>query len=578
MKLFWAVALTFLSAGCTCSPLAIDKLPYRCVNNDECGEGFGCTDSVCRAMGSDAGSDGGRPDGGRQDGGFDAGFDAGCGTQELCDNEADDTCDGLADCNDPTCSLERCGASGRFCGADAGPCECSGNGGVAQTSESSCADTFDNDCNGLTDCADPNCLGRSCDTVLTMTCQQDSCRCLPDAGVAGDAETVCDNRKDDNCNGLVDCAESSCDGKACSLTGSFCVSQVCTCIVPGGSNEPSEVTCNDLKDNDCDGLADCQEIGCNGKVCGENGLACSGDTCACSGNGGMGQVTESRCGDGFDNDCDTLVDCADPQCDAVSCSVQGKVCQNGACTCTAQGGIVEVTETLCSDGKDNDCNGFTDCGDPTCNGIVCGGVGKVCQAKSCVCQVDGGTPEVSESICGDGLDNDCDGAADCDDPSCNNVVCSTTNKRCSANMCICTGGGGSLETSETICNDGKDNDCDGLTDCDDPSCANKRCAVTGPSKGMCCAGRGCVDISTEIDCSGCGLECPATQRCVLTDAVKGAYRCACNSAHMNCPMGTSAVQVCENTSCNCTPSNNMTSGQCAPDQICDLGKFCTFKP
>ncbi len=51
------------------------------------------------------------------------------------------------------------------------------------------------------------------------------------------------------------------------------------------------------------------------------------------------------------------------------------------------------------------------CGDGTCDP----------SENSCDCPVDCGTPpssEIPDSTCSDGLDNDCDGDADCDDPEC----------------------------------------------------------------------------------------------------------------------------------------------------------------
>jgi hypothetical protein len=53
-------------------------------------------------------------------------------------------------------------------------------------------------------------------------------------------------------------------------------------------------------------------------------------------------------------------------------------------------------------------------------------------------------------MCNDGIDNDCDGLIDGADPDCQ--------------TCMPT------EDPEATCNDGVDNDCDGLTDGDDPDC------------------------------------------------------------------------------------------------------------
>jgi hypothetical protein len=56
-------------------------------------------------------------------------------------------------------------------------------------------------------------------------------------------------------------------------------------------------------------------------------------------------------------------------------------------TCVLQ----ESTETHCSDGIDNDCNGFADCLDPACAGQSCGG-GLTCMAGGCMqpCDPDAG--------------------------------------------------------------------------------------------------------------------------------------------------------------------------------------------
>ncbi len=56
----------------------------------------------------------------------------------------------------------------------------------------------------------------------------------------------------------------------------------------------------------------------------------------------------------------------------------------------------------------------------------------------------------AKEICDDGIDNDGDGLTDCNDPDCNSNC---------ANI--------------EICDDGIDNDADGLTDCADPDCDGK---------------------------------------------------------------------------------------------------------
>ena len=81
---------------------------------------------------------------------------------------------------------------------------------------------------------------------------------------------------------------------------------------------------------------------------------------------------------------------------------------------------------ICGDGIDNNANGKADCADPACAGQA-----------SC-----------TESQCTDKLDNDGDGAIDCKDSDCaKNAAC-----------------------METACGDGQDNDGDGATDCGDVDC------------------------------------------------------------------------------------------------------------
>lgn len=62
----------------------------------------------------------------------------------------------------------------------------------------------------------------------------------------------------------------------------------------------------------------------------------------------------------------------------------------------------------------------------------------------------------TETICNDGIDNDCQGGTDCAD---------TTDCPPTAPPCNCT------PAPETLCSDGIDNDCDTFTDCVDPDCS-----------------------------------------------------------------------------------------------------------
>ena len=105
--------------------------------------------------------------------------------------------------------------------------------------------------------------------------------------------------------------------------------------------------------------------------------------------------------------------------------------------------IVENTSALCSDGLDNDENGAVDCDDPGCAGLL-------------YCQNQDPSKENSPRYCNDGVDNDSDGKFDCEDSECKQFT------MCQASV---------PENNAAACNDGKDNDKDSLIDCKDPDCA-----------------------------------------------------------------------------------------------------------
>jgi hypothetical protein len=223
------------------------------------------------------------------------------------------------------------------------------------------------------------------------------------------------------------------------------------------STEPTEVTCDDGIDNDCDTAVDCADPDC------------SADPFCDPGN----LIEFPFCFDGLDNDNDGLTDCADrTDCDGVSdtstcgvgvCAATGtQTCNNGTLddTCTP-GTPTEVTETTCNDGFDNDCDGFTDNADSDC-GMVCSdytvkddcNMDPNCEwvgsPKNGSCQdACTSSPEgpPGDPTCTDGVDNDCDGQTDANDPDCQECI-----------------------PVPEICNDGIDNDCDGAVDGTDPDC------------------------------------------------------------------------------------------------------------
>lgn len=167
-------------------------------------------------------------------------------------------------------------------------------------------------------------------------------------------------------------------------------SETCT------ATESPETTCNDSTDNDCDGLADCDDDNCT-------------DSYYCW-DGSGGSTKETDCTDGTDNDGDGLTDCDDNDCvfDSSCVPEESSIetdCFNGSDD-DADGAIdcddADCTdseycaETDCADDTDNDGDGYTDCEDSECS-----------QYESCV-----------EIDCTDSIDNDADGDTDCNDSDC----------------------------------------------------------------------------------------------------------------------------------------------------------------
>ena len=170
--------------------------------------------------------------------------------------------------------------------------------------------------------------------------------------------------------------------------------------------------------------------------------------------------SETNCFDNLDNDSDGDTDCADPDCNGYtdgSCSTGNPgICALGTYTCSGNTKVCvqnnQPQQEVC-DGLDNDCDGQID--------------------EGCV-----------ETLCFDGLDNDNDGLIDCADSDCNGATDGTCNTDllgiCSIGTLTCLNGANACVQNNQSqpegsiygnCNDGQDNDCDGLTDTD-PECSS----------------------------------------------------------------------------------------------------------
>jgi hypothetical protein len=395
------------------------------------------------------------------------GYDGGAtctGTTEVC-NGVDDDCDGIIDNGfDLLIDPLNCGSCGTLCSAAGGVpaclqgkcaiascnpgsvdadkdpsngCECLlTNGGIEA------CDGADNDCDGVIDDGfdlqtDPNNCG-ACGVVCDIAHATSSC-------IQGVCAYTCEPGYHDIDGKPADGCEYACTPTA----------------------DPAEI-CDGI-DNDCNGLADGDDPGlvytpldrvCYSSTAGScqaGLLTCVAGKLTCV---GAGPPSEEIC-DGRDNNCDGQVDENDPNlgkpcyvpgatgCDTTAGSCKGE-CKLGAYLCAsgslACSGVVTPTLEVC-DGRDNDCDGVVDNGfDLENDPANCGGCGQKCSfihalaiCSKGVCVLD---PKNHQGACVPGwVDANHDPADGCEYQ--------------------CTPDG--LE----IC-DGKDNDCNGLVDNDDP--------------------------------------------------------------------------------------------------------------
>ena len=165
-----------------------------------------------------------------------------------------------------------------------------------------------------------------------------------------------------------------------------------------------------------------------------------------------GECTGEVCNEQDDN-CDGQVDEGfDLSSDPAHCGSCGVAC--GAGSFCAQG---HCRESTCDDGQDNDQDGPPDCADDDCplgggcagdGGLNCGRLppdaGELDGGALDAGEVDGGAPDAGaperacvprESQCDDGVDNDLDGKADCEDPDCEGQVCGAAGRVCAGGAC-----------------------------------------------------------------------------------------------------------------------------------------------
>jgi len=285
-------------------------------------------------------------------------------------------------------------------------------------------DGLDNNCNAIIDDGNPG-GGIICNTGLlgvcaagTTACQGGVVKC--NQNVLPSAE-ICDGL-DNNCNGTVDegvkitfYRDADSDGygnptvtvQACSQPAGY-VSNNTDCNDASNSVRPGATeVCNGIDDN-CNGSIDEGNPG-GGISCGACNLGttlCSGGALTClNANQGLTTYYRDADADGYGNPSVTTQACSQPP---------GYVANNTDCNDT--NAAVHPGATEFCNGIDDNCNGTVDEGNPG-GGIPCNtGLLGVCAAGTTACQ--GGAVmciqnvQPLQEICGDGLDNDCNGIVD----------------------------------------------------------------------------------------------------------------------------------------------------------------------
>ncbi|MEO7735953.1 MAG: DUF4114 domain-containing protein, partial [Kofleriaceae bacterium] len=211
--------------------------------------------------------------------------------------------------------------------------------------------------------------------------------------------------------------------------------------------------------------------------------------------------------DGLDNDCDGLIDAADPdltgtgdvcQCDDVTltcdngpragqCQVGVTACTAGAITCHGTG---TPSAEIC-DGIDNNCNNIVD-DNPSGTGAACDGQDSdLCKEGQIVC-LDGALtcndntgPNVERC---NNVDDNCNGQVDEGDPD-GGDACGSSLGVCTPGTFHCVGGGlvcqGGNAGGPEVCN-GLDDNCNGVAD-DNPTDVGLSCGTS--SIGECRLGQ-----------------------------------------------------------------------------------------
>lgn len=356
-------------------------------------------------------------------------------------------------------------------------------------------------------CRDPLCEAN------TVSCQGNTLVACDERGTSL-VTTACGEQA--HCNGSdfgCTCVAGACEERLCRPSSARCVGDSRQPCADDGLSYLDVRTCEDdhvcvagaCMPNLCEGghsvcvgdvLVECRENGSSrdetdcassGQICG--GLAgsatcrvraCQPDHSTCSDSGTTVVECDTRGASTHETECDSGQYCSDGACvpdvcppgEGVRC-VEGdlrrcndlgsgyelvETCDRETQRCEDAECVVRVTgDEICVGGADEDGDFLIDCSDSDCS-----------EDSACAA--------TSAEDCSNSIDDDDDGLADCSDPDCASACGGEQDQICimlclmdpsGSGICNCTGGG---LGGETDCTDGVDNDGNGATDCDDPTC------------------------------------------------------------------------------------------------------------
>ncbi len=355
-----------------------------------------------------------------------------------------------------------------------------------------------------------------CPFVLFLDCND------LDPAVNPRATEIC-NGIDDNCDDLIDVIDDDGDGYFSGIPP--CAGNDCNDSDPTVHPGALEV-CNGL-DDDCDSVVPVDET----DVDGDGYVECTvwaGSIPGILGGGDCDETNAARnpgeieaphgapiCLDGVDNDCDTLIDINDNQCQ--QCTQPSDCDDSNPCTdddCVGFG-CTNTDNTLpCDDANacttNDTCSGGACIGGPAPDGDTDGYVTDACPGgDDCLDSDPNVNPGATEgppgdANCSDGLDNDCDGLTDdAEDLDCVAPTCSVPADCDDGNPCTnddCINSHCSYSSNTAPCDDA--DPCTMNDTCFDGSCVGGP-PTDGDSDGYvidsCPGGNDCVDSNPNVN-------------------------------------------------------------------------------